>query len=293
LSNERLVMQMSKQVAISNSDISVTISTFGAEIKSVIKNGKEMIWDGNPEFWSGQAPLLFPICGGLKDDKFIFEGKEYTLQKHGYARKCEFELESVEKEKAVFLLCSDEESLKQYPFEYELRIIYTLDGSKLNVEYNVKNISDKNMYFSIGAHEAYACPEGIEEYSIVFDKAEDLNATQLDGNFLKYETVNIGKNVTELPLKTEYFEIDALVFLDIKSRKVSLKNQRTGETVAVEFDGFDYLLLWTIPGANYICIEPWCGIPDFVDSDYDITNKKGIIKVLPESICSKTHSILF
>ena len=284
---------MSKQVKISNNDISVTISTFGAEIKSVIKNGKEMIWDGNPEFWSGQAPVLFPICGGLKDDKFIFEGKEYTLPKHGYARKTEFELESVGQEKAVFLLRSDEESIKKYPFEYELRVIYTLDGSKLNVEYNIKNIADKNMYFSIGAHEAYACPEGIEEYSIVFDKAEDLNALQLDGNLLKYGTINIEKNVSELPLRTEYFEHDALVFLDIKSRKVSLKNQRTDETIDVEFDGFPYLLLWTIPGANYICIEPWCGIPDFIDSDYDITKKKGIIKVLPKHTCSKTHSIQF
>ena len=284
---------MSKQVTISNNDISVIISTFGAEIKSVIKNGKELIWEGNPEYWSGQAPLLFPICGGLKDDKFVFEGKEYNLPKHGYARLSEFELESHDSETAVFFLRSDDESLTQYPFAYELRVIYTLDKSKLNVEYNVKNMTDKNMYFSIGAHEAYACPEGIEEYSIVFDKAEDLNASRLEGNFLKYETVNVGKNISEFPLKTEYFATDALVFLDLKSKKVSLKNRKTGEAIEVDFNGFPYLLLWTVPGAGYICIEPWCGIPDFVDSDYDITKKKGIIKVLPESICSKTHSILF
>ena len=154
-------------------------------------------------------------------------------------------------------------------------------------------MTDKNMYFSIGAHEAYACPEGIEEYSIVFDKAEDLNASRLEGNFLKYETVNVGENISEFPLKTEYFATDALVFLDLKSKKVSLKNRKTGEAIEVDFNGFPYLLLWTVPGAGYICIEPWCGIPDFVDSDYDITKKKGIIKVLPESICSKTHSILF
>ena len=284
---------MSKQVTISNNDISVIISTFGAEIKSVIKNGKELIWEGNPEYWSGQAPLLFPICGGLKDDKFVFEGKEYNLPKHGFARLSEFELESHDSEMAVFLLRSDDESLKQYPFEYELSVIYTLDKSKLNVEYNVKNMTDKNMYFSIGAHEAYACPEGIEEYSIVFDKAEDLNASRLEGNFLKYETVNVGENISEFPLKTEYFATDALVFLDLKSKKVSLKNRKTGEAIEVDFNGFPYLLLWTVPGAGYICIEPWCGIPDFVDSDYDITKKKGIIKVLPKHICSKNHSILF
>ncbi len=282
---------MAEQLVISNEYISVTISARGAEMQSINKGGKEILWDGNPEVWAAHAPVLFPICGGLKEDKFILDGKEYTVQKHGYARFEEFEVEYSDKEKAVFLLRSNEESLKNFPFEYELRIIYTLDGCKVNIEYNVKNLSKGDMYFSIGSHEGYACPEGIEEYSIVFDKCEDLDSSILDGNLLEYNTVNVGKNTCELPLRYEYFAVDALVFLSLKSRKLSLKNKATGETVGVEFDGADYLLLWTKPGAKYICIEPWSGIPDFVDSDFDITNKKGITKLGANDTYVKKHSI--
>ncbi len=282
---------MAEQLVISNEYISVTISARGAEMQSINKGGKEILWDGNPEVWAAHAPVLFPICGGLKEDKFILDGKEYTVQKHGYARFEEFEVEYSDKEKAVFLLRSNEESLKSFPFEYELRIIYTLDGCKVNIEYNVKNLSKGDMYFSIGSHEGYACPEGIEEYSIVFDKCEDLDSSILDGNLLEYNTVNVGKNTCELPLRYEYFAVDALVFLSLKSRKLSLKNKATGETVGVEFDGADYLLLWTKPGAKYICIEPWSGIPDFVDSDFDITNKKGITKLGANDTYVKKHSI--
>lgn len=284
---------MAKQLTISNERLSVTISAKGAEMKSIIMDGKERLWEGDGAVWSGQAPILFPICGGLKDDKFIFEGQEYKLPKHGFARGSEFEIESAGKDKAVFLLRSNEERLASYPFEFEFRVTYSLDETKINVQYSALNLSGKDMYFSVGAHEAYSCPEGIEEYSVIFEEPENLDSNILNGNLLEYETVNIGSNVRELPLKYEYFASDALVFLNLKSRKAALLNRNTGEKVEVEYDGFDYFLLWTKPGAKYICLEPWCGIQDFVDSDGDITNKRGIIRLSPDRICVKTHSILF
>lgn len=283
---------MSKEVIISNDKIRCVISTMGAEIQSIIKDGKEKIWEGNPEVWSGKSPVLFPICGGLKEDKYIYEGKEYTLPKHGFGRRSEFEIEEAEQNKVTFLLCSSEETRKNYPFDFEFRITYTLSDTQIKVEYNVKNTGENDMYFSVGSHEAYACPEGIEEYSIVFEKKETLDSSVLNGNLLEYNTVCVGKNIKELPLKYDFFAIDALVFLDVKSRKVSLMHN--GEKVVdVCFDGADYLLLWTKPTGKYICIEPWCGVPDFEDSDYDITNKRGIIKVLPGKASKKTHTLTF
>ena len=160
---------MAEQLILSNNKIKVTFSTKGAELISVLKDGKEKIWIGEPDIWSGHAPIVFPICGGLKDDKYIYEGKEYILQKHGYIRFVEFEVESHSDTKLVFLHRSDSETLKQYPSNYELRVIYTLEGSALKVDYNVKNLDETPMYYSIGAHEGYYCPEGIEEYSIIFD----------------------------------------------------------------------------------------------------------------------------
>ena len=284
---------MAEQLILSNETIKATFSTKGAELISVIKDGKENIWIADPDVWACHAPLLFPICGGLKDDKYIYEGKEYTLLKHGYIRNLEFDVESKTDKEIVFLHRSNDETLSQYPFHYELRVIYTLEDSTLKIDYNVKNLDDTCMYYSIGAHEGYYCPEGIEEYSIIFDENEMLDSNILNGNLLEYKTINVGENTCELPLKYEYFAVDALVFLNLKSRKVSLKNRKTNNEIKLEFEGHDFFLLWTKPDAKYICLEPWCGCQDFVDSDYDLKNKKGIIKLSAKEEKTKTHSITF
>lgn len=284
---------MAQRLKISNGIITAVISTKGAELKSVVKDGTEIIWEGNPDVWAGQAPLLFPICGGLKDDKYIFEGKEYTLQKHGFARFAEFAVEQAEGDSVTLILCSNEETKKQFPFDFELRVTYTLVENKIDVGYSVKNVGNGDMYFSIGAHEGYACPGGIEEYSLVFDKEEEFTCNILDGNLLEYNTYSVGEG-RELPLKYDFFNIDALTFLNLKSRGVDLVHRASGKSLRVEFNGFDYLFVWTKPKthANYICIEPWCGIPDFADSDLDITKKRGIVKLEANDEKVLLHSII-
>ena len=282
---------MAEQLILLNEQIKATFSTKGAELISLEKNGKEQIWIGNPEVWPSHAPILFPICGGLKDDKYLYNGKEYTLQKHGYIRFTEFQVESKSENKIVFLHRFNEETLKQFPFEYELRIIYTLDGSSLRIDYSVKNLSKDEMYYSIGGHEGYYCPEGIEDYSIIFEKPEMLDSTVLNGNLLENFTINVGKNTCELPLKYEYFAVDALSFLDLKSRKVSLKNRKTGEERLLEFKDHDVFFVWTKPGAKYICLEPWCGCPDFMDSEYDFKSKRSIIRLSGKEEATRTHTI--
>ena len=284
---------MSKEIKISNEELTVTVSTMGAEIISVKKGEKELLWHGDPAVWSFHAPLLFPICGGLKDDSFLYDGKSYTLPKHGFARKTEFVPEEISQNRAVFLLKSNCETKKCYPFDFELRVIYSIEKSELTVTYDIKNTTDGEMYFSIGSHEAYSCPNGIEEWSVIFDTEEDLTATPLNGPLLSYDGNVISKNSRILPLKYEYFAIDALVFLNLKSRKLTLKNERTGDTIRLDFNGFPYFLIWTKPDAKYICLEPWCGIPDFVDSNGDITEKKGIIRLEKGENTLRTHTIMF
>lgn len=281
------------RVKIFNDKIDIEISALGAEMKSMKYKGKELLWGGNPEVWSGQAPLLFPICGGLKDDCFIWKGKEYSLPKHGFARKTVFETESRSDSSAVFLLKANEETKKSYPFDFELRVKYAVKDNVIFVDYEVKNDGNDTMYFSIGAHEAYACPGGIENCSVEFEAEEELNSSQLDGNLLKYEAVKLPKKEKTLDLKNKYFETDALVFTDILSRSVTLKNNVSGEKIKVDFPDSPYLLLWTIPGAEYICIEPWNGIPDYVDSDRKIENKKGIIKLESGKTVTIGHKITF
>ena len=285
---------MSTQIYLSNEALKVTISTSGAEFKSIIKDGKELLWSGDPSVWPGQAPVLFPICGGLKNDKFIFKDKEYTQPRHGFARRSEFEVENVCDNKATFLLTSNEETLKNYPFNFEFRVTYKLDGSKISVEYDVRNTSDEVMYFSVGSHEAYSCPNGVEEYSVIFEKPEAINTDALYSHEgLMYKAQSPDEGISELKLKNEYFENDALVFTELNSRKVTLKNNSTGYSIEVAFPGKDYFLIWTKPGASYICLEPWCGIADTPDTDYDFTKKKGINPLNPGSQFVVEHTITF
>ncbi len=272
---------------LDNGTLRVEIDKIGAEIRSVLKDGKNRMWLGDEKYWSGVAPILFPICGGMPNGKYTYKGETYEMQKHGFARKMPFEVEATSDDTATFMLSSNLETLKNYPWKFEFRVKYTLVGDKIKVEYFVLNKSDNTMYYSIGAHEAYNCPEGIEAYDIVFEKAEDLKTYRLEGLALSGETQTILNNAKGLPLKEEYFQDDALIFKNIKSKKASLVNRATGQETVVSFPEFPYLLLWHPVGAPFMCIEPWCGIPSTKGDSIDITEKEGIIAL--ESQSEKVH----
>ena len=275
-------------IVLNNGILEVTISKFGAEIRKVLKDGKDRMWSGNPEHWAGIAPLLFPICSGLPDDKYIYNGETYEMPKHGFIRKLPFEVEATADDTATFMFASNEETLKMFPWRFELRVKYTLIREKIKVEYFVLNKSENTMYYSIGSHEGYDCPEGIEEYDVVFEKEEVLNNCLLDGAVLSGETEPILLSGKVLPLKEAYFLKDALIFKNIKSKKASLVNRATGQTTTVLFPECEYLLLWHPVGAPFMCIEPWEGICSTIGDSGDITEKEGIIAL--DSKVEKVHT---
>lgn len=280
-------------VILKNNNLYVEIAETGAEIRKVTFCGKDRFWNGDEKYWTGVSPVLFPICSGLPDDKFTFQNKEYTLCKHGFARKSVFKVEKADDTSATFLLKDSPETLLSYPWHFELRITYTLSGNNIEVDYNVKNTSENTMYYSIGSHEAYLCENTIEDYDVIFEKPETLLAYELEGALLSGKTIPILENQNVLPLLDKYFEVDALVFKDVKSRFVTLKNRKTNQTVSVKFEGFDYLLLWHKYGAPYMCIEPWAGISSTKGDSLDITQKEGIIKLDSGKNNVLKHTIYF
>lgn len=280
-------------ITLNNGVLKVKIDEFGAQIRSVVKEEKEYMWQADPQIWKSTAPIMFPICGGLKDNKFIYEGKEYNLAKHGFARNMMFELESSDSESAVFLLKANEESRKVYPFEFELRVIYTISYDAITVAYRVDNKDSKTMYFSIGSHEAYYTPEGIEDYDIIFPENETLNSVMVDGTLLQDHTLPIIKDSNVLPLYDKYFLVDCLLFKTLKSRSATLRNRKTGKSIRVDFPNAPYFVVWHPHGAPFICIEPWAGIPDSQVSCYDLSKKEGIITLGVEQTYRATHTITF
>lgn len=278
-------------IIIKNQFMTAKFNQKGAELKSLFCNDREYIWRGDEKFWAGSCPILFPICSGLKDDEYYLDGKKYTMQKHGYARFCDFEVEEKGESSVTFLLCSNEESLKQYPFNYELRITYTLEDKTLKVKYDIDNKSEETMYFSIGSHEGYYCPEGIEEYDVLLPAPETLCATVLEGNTLGYKKETIIENSDKLSLNYDYFKIDALIFEDMKAKSVILKHRNSPKSLRVNFPDCEYFLIWTKPGAPYICLEPWCGISDKVDADKNFKTKEGIRTIGAGNKFVKEHTI--
>lgn len=281
-------------IKLKNAYLSAEIAHRGAELKSLKCGNSEYVWEGDAAWWAASCPLLFPICSGLKDGKFTFEGKEYILQKHGYARFKTFTVESADDTRAVFLHTSDDETKTVYPFDYELRVIFTLNGKSLKLDYVVKNTGKGNMYFNIGSHEGYATPEGIEAYDVIFDKKVNLGASLLDGNLLSDNAVLILEDSDTLTLKEHYFSADALIFRDIASRSLTLRKRDGGRAIRVDYPDADHLLLWQVCGAPYICIEPWDGLPDVVGCSGDITEKVSV-KTLGEGeeyVFSHTLTVL-
>lgn len=272
---------------INNDILSIAVKPTGAELSSLknLKTGIEHLWQGNSEFWTGQAPNLFPVIGLLKDGEFTYEGKTYQMPKHGFVRHNKnFKLKEESDNKLVFELEFSEETLKIYPFKFRFQISYTLNQNKLEVAHKVVNLDDKALYFSLGGHPAFNAPissnEAYEDYYLEFDQKLDLRTHLLDQNGLvSTKTEGILDNEDKIRLHKNLFDNDALIFKNIPSKKVSLKSQNSGEILNVEYSDFKNLGIWAKPGAPYVCIEPWLGIADLADTNKDFTTKEGIEKL--------------
>jgi galactose mutarotase-like enzyme len=269
---------------ISNSNLTAQINHFGAELFS-LKNSayKEFIWEGNPAFWGKHSPILFPIVGSLKNNAYQYNGKEYHLSRHGFAREMEFELIEKSEESATFSLVSTIETKKKYPFDFELQICYSLEENKLNIDYKVINKNDFIMPFSIGAHPAFALPGNFEDYSLEFQQQENLKYYLLEEGLISNNSNEIQLKNRQLDLNYNLFENDALVFKTLASKSISiLKNSVS--FLKVNFANFPNLGIWTVKNGPFLCIEPWFGYSD-TDTlkEYDDFSKKEEIQLLEKN----------
>jgi galactose mutarotase-like enzyme len=270
------------KTVIKNTFLTATINSFGAELCSLKNNeNKEYIWEGNPDFWGKHSPILFPIVGTLKNNSYEYDETEYHLSRHGFARDMDFELIDKKENSATFSIKSSEETLKVYPFLFELQIIYTLDKNSLNIEYKVMNNGKSKMPFSIGAHPAFALPGNFEDYAIQFEKGESLEFYLLENDLISNQTKTLEVQNDCIPLTYELFKNDALIFKTLESKSLTiLKNKNP--FLKVNFNDFPSLGIWTKMNAPFLCIEPWFGYSDTNENSGNLFEKEGI-QVLEEN----------
>lgn len=270
---------------LQNAKIFAEIDSHGAELVDLKYDWEQILYKKHPDFWQRQSPILFPIVGWLKEKKYQYNGQEFSLSQHGFARDMEFELIKKEENILEFLLHSNAETLVNYPFNWELKVAYILEEKSIRVEYQVKNTSNNVMYFSIGGHPAFQIRSNIEQYYLKFDQnminnpIDRIHPTEflLDENFQEvFPKSKRGENILELDEK--YFSVDAMIFRNLESKKIDFY-ENENKMFTFIFEGFPHLGIWKQPNSPFICLEPWDGYVDMIDANGKIEEKAGIQKL--------------
>lgn len=272
-------------LSIENELLKVSVKTVGAEICSIIdkKNNQEYMWEGDPAIWGSFAPVLFPIIGCLKDNEFLVNGKSYSVPKHGFIRNNTTLKSSILNNNTIeFRYKFDKTTLLNYPYSFEFVLHYILDGKTIHVQHTILNHDkQKPMYFSLGGHPGFKCPffdgEKYEDYYIEFEQIENESTWQVTKEgLIDVTSIPCLENTNRLQLNSSIFKNDALIFKNLKSKKVVLKSDSHSNGIEISFSDFNYLGIWAKPDAPFVCIEPWLGISDSISTNKDFTQKEGI-----------------
>jgi galactose mutarotase-like enzyme len=287
-------------VELKNNDLTIKIHSKGAELFSVFNKstGLEYMWSGDPSFWGKTSPVLFPIVGTLKEDKFVVDGKSYTLSRHGFARDLEFEVNRLSNDKAQFTLNSDDASLKKYPFRFSFTMTYSLVADVVQLQYSVENKNEGDMFFSLGAHPAFKVPliggTLYDDHYLEFNQKETAGRWPISAQgLIEQHPAAFLENSQRIDLRKELFYEDAIVLKHLRSNVVSLKATTHPHGLEFHFDGFPFMGLWAARNADFVCIEPWCGIADSVNHNLELNKKEGIERITNNTTWTRTWKARF
>ena len=285
---------------IQNDHLSIAVQAKGAELVSLYnkKEKLEYMWSGDPAFWGKYSPVLFPIIGELKNNTYYYNNKAYQLSRHGFARDMDFAVVEQTTSSIGFSLLSNTDTLQKFPFEFAFDIIYLLQQDRVTVTYRVKNTGKDDMYFSVGGHPAFKVPivegTGYDDYYLEFNKTENAGRWPISAaGLIETDAEPFLLDTNKLPLRKELFYRDAIVFKNLRSDTVRLRSSTHDKGIEFDFSGFPYLGIWAAKDAGFVCIEPWCGIADPVNSSQQLTEKEGINRLAPGSVFERSWGVGF
>jgi galactose mutarotase-like enzyme len=268
-------------VSISSAALSAEISASGAElVRLQDRAGADLLWDGDPAFWNGRSPLLFPIVGEVKGNRLKVAGEEYEIGRHGFARTSTFALVGSDAASCTWRLESSEATQRQYPFEFRLDVTYRIEGTTLHMEARVTNNGASVMPASFGFHPALRWPlpygQSRATHEIVFERDEPAPVRRPVDGLLSAAQFPTPVRDRRLLLRDDLFEEGAMVWDTLASRSVIY-----GDAIRVDFPRMPHLGIWTKPGAGYVCIEPWQGHASPEGFDGELADKPGVVTIAP------------
>lgn len=277
---------MSGLVRIANGTLAASFSPLGAELQSLTDaQGREYMTDADPAYWSGHAPLLFPIVGRLNGDLLRVDGRQYPMKQHGFARKAEWEIVAAGEDTVTFTLSDSHQTRAVYPFAFSIAAHYWLEGSRLSTLITIANPGNASLPFSFGFHPAFAwpLPGGGDKlaHKIVFEAEEPAPIRRLNaGGLLECEEASPVEG-KELALLPALFAADAMIWDELVSRKLTYQGRPGGPQLEIAFPGMPHLGIWQKPGANFLCIEPWQGHADPQGYAGEFAQKPGTVLLAP------------
>jgi galactose mutarotase-like enzyme len=292
-----LVVKFIAMITLENDTVIALIAEKGAELQSLIKKdtGIEYMWSGDAKYWGKYSPVLFPVVGGLKDETYYYNDKAYQLPRHGFARDKNFTVTPVSDEEAVFTLTQDAQTLVVYPFDFTLQLRYKIEGSTIFCTYEIYNSGENTLLFSVGAHPAFAVPlvkdTVYNDYYLQFNVAETLQRWKLVDGLIGTEVELLPAHNGILPLAQSLFYEDAIVLKGLQSNCITLESETQPHGLYFYFDDFPYFGIWAAKDAPFVCLEPWCGIADSVNSNQQLTDKEGINRLQPNQHWSRAWSV--
>ncbi|MCR5817169.1 MAG: aldose 1-epimerase family protein [Ruminococcus sp.] len=264
------------KATVKTNTLEISANTAGAELCSVKKDGVEYLWQAG-DAWKRYAPILFPFICSPEGKKYKAGGVEYTMpSNHGFARDMEFELTGQDSDSVSFKLTSNEETLKVYPYAFELTVKFTVQGDSVEVLNSVKNTGDKEMYFYLGGHPAFNCPleEGLsfDDYEIVYEKAETIIQPLLTGG-----ERTVIDNENGYKLTRALFDHDVIMKDKPNSKSITLMSQKGSRSVTLRYPESECIAVWSSTGnddAKFVCLEPWTSVPVYCDDEFEDIEKK-------------------
>ena len=285
---------------LKNDTLTVQVNSFGAELTSVCRGECEYVWNADPKYWDGHAPMLFPICGRVYQGKYTYEGKTYEMDMHGFAWQSEFEAEQESDTCVRFTLNPSESTRAQYPFEFRFVVTYVLEGDTLHTYMNIQNTGDKILPATAGGHPGFNVPldgkGSFEDYYVEFSETCSPDEMLL-GEVCYFSGKKRGMNLEEgkrISLTRAMFD-DEGVFMSRVPNTITLKSDKTERFVTVRYDDMPYLGIWQEAKIEppFVCIEPWCGFADYAGAIGDIMQKADMFRILPGAEKTVSYSIQF
>ena len=286
-------------IELKSDQLQVQFQTFGGALSSIKdKDDVEYLWQGDPTYWSGQAPVLFPICGSVRNDTVVYENKDGSheigkIPRHGLVRKKEFDLVDQTDNSVTFAIEDTDEMYENYPYHFRLEITYIVTGKTIRTEYKIYNKeSEKSMPYFIGGHPGFNCPlladEVYEDYYLEFEEPETCSVPKpfpKTGMLDFKDRSSWLDNQKELDLNYDLFSYDAVTLDELESRKVALRSRKHDKGLRLDFKEFPNLIVWsTLNKGPFIALEPWSGLSTSLEEGDRLEEKKDVRILKPDQV---------